>query len=215
MKNLLMSFICFLVIVYTNILTSECIQNNSKAIEAEYKLKINALSWTLEQKNEKIKNLYNMIDFMQDPYEKIKIASEQELVEDVKTYIAKYYKKSSPFAASIAENVIRHSKKQELPVEVVVAVIETESEFQPKALSKKGAKGLMQVMPKVWNLENVNLHDIDTGIKKGSDILRYYLNTSDQDLEKALFKYVGGDSSYYKKVYVNLAKFQVYRSLNK
>lgn len=215
MKNLLVSFMCFLVIVYTNILTSICIQNNSKAIEAEYKLKINILSWTLEQKNEKIKSLYNLIDFMQDPYEKIKIASEQELLEDVKAYIAKYYKKSSPFAASIAENVIRHSKKQELPVPVILAVIETESEFKPMAISRKGAKGLMQVMPKVWNLENTDLHNIGTGIEKGSNILRYYLNTSDQDMEKALFKYVGGDPSYYKKVYVNLAKFQIYRSLNK
>ncbi len=47
----------------------------------------------------------------------------------------------------IADGVVRQSK---VPAEVVFAIIKQESEFTPEAISKKGAQGLMQVMPVVW-----------------------------------------------------------------
>jgi soluble lytic murein transglycosylase-like protein len=37
-----------------------------------------------------------------------------------------------------------------VPPEVVFAIMQQESEFTPEAVSKKGARGLMQVMPVIW-----------------------------------------------------------------
>ncbi|MBU1205739.1 MAG: lytic transglycosylase domain-containing protein [Proteobacteria bacterium] len=50
-------------------------------------------------------------------------------------------------AMDIADTVI---KQNNAPVEVVFAIMKQESNFTPEAVSKKGAKGLMQVMPIVW-----------------------------------------------------------------
>ena len=50
-------------------------------------------------------------------------------------------------AMEITNAVIQQNK---IPVEVVFAIMRQESEFTPEAVSKKGAKGLMQVMPITW-----------------------------------------------------------------
>jgi len=50
-------------------------------------------------------------------------------------------------AMEITDAVIQQNK---IPVEVVFAIMRQESEFTPEAVSKKGAKGLMQVMPITW-----------------------------------------------------------------
>ena len=50
-------------------------------------------------------------------------------------------------AMDITDAVIQQNK---VPVEVVFAIMRQESEFTPEAVSKKGAKGLMQVMPITW-----------------------------------------------------------------
>lgn len=50
-------------------------------------------------------------------------------------------------AMDIADAVIQQNR---VPVEVVFAIMKQESEFTPEAVSKKGAQGLMQVMPVIW-----------------------------------------------------------------
>jgi soluble lytic murein transglycosylase-like protein len=50
-------------------------------------------------------------------------------------------------AMDITEAVMQQNH---VPVEVVLAIMKQESEFIPEAVSNKGAKGLMQIMPVVW-----------------------------------------------------------------
>ncbi len=52
----------------------------------------------------------------------------------------------------ITESILRCGSEQQLRAELVLAVMTVESDMRPSALSPKGAIGLMQVMPHVFQL---------------------------------------------------------------
>jgi len=140
--------------------------------------------------------------------------------------IAKYIKVnhqkvSREVAASIATNVLSLSEKWAIPYELVVAMIEIESGFDPQAVSSKGARGLLQVMPGIWvktfNMANqYELHEIDGGIEAGIKIMKRFLDGSDGcprgDLMQALYLYVGKDKAYAGKVLTAMAEFILFRA---
>ena len=98
-----------------------------------------------------------------------------------------------------------------LPPELILAVIETESNFDHYAISVAGAIGLMQIMP-FW-LDEIgrsddNLLHIDTNLRYGCTILRFYLDKENGDLRRALGRYNGslGKRTYPNKVIDKLSK---------
>ncbi len=99
----------------------------------------------------------------------------------------------------------------ELPPELVLAVIEVESNFDRYAVSVAGALGLMQVMP-FWLNEigrpDDNLLHTDTNLRYGCTILRFYLDKEKGDLRRALGRYNGslGKRKYPNKVIDKLSK---------
>jgi soluble lytic murein transglycosylase-like protein len=99
----------------------------------------------------------------------------------------------------------------ELPPELVLAVIEVESNFDRYAVSVAGALGLMQIMP-FWLNEigrpNDNLLHTDTNLRYGCTILRFYLDKENGDLRRALGRYNGslGKRKYPNKVIDKLSK---------
>jgi soluble lytic murein transglycosylase-like protein len=84
--------------------------------------------------------------------------------------------------------------RAELHPELVLAVIDIESAFDRFAISSAGARGLMQVMP-FWLEEldqpDANLFDIQTNLRMGCTILRYYLDRERGELGPALARYNG------------------------
>jgi len=99
----------------------------------------------------------------------------------------------------------------ELPPELILAVIEVESNFDRYAVSVAGALGLMQIMP-FWLDEigrpNDNLLHTDTNLRYGCTILRFYLDKENGDLRRALGRYNGslGKRKYPNKVIDKLSK---------
>ncbi len=78
--------------------------------------------------------------------------------------------------------------------ELVLAVIDIESNFDRFAISSAGAIGLMQVMP-FWLKEigrsDDNLVNAQTNLRMGCTILKYYLDLENQDLIRGLARYNG------------------------
>jgi soluble lytic murein transglycosylase-like protein len=105
----------------------------------------------------------------------------------------------------ILQHVHREAQRADLPPELVLAVIDIESAFDRFAISVAGARGLMQIMP-FWLNEldqpEANLFDIQTNLRMGCTILRYYLDMERGELSPALARYNGsiGKSGYPEKV---------------
>jgi soluble lytic murein transglycosylase-like protein len=81
-----------------------------------------------------------------------------------------------------------------LQPELVLAVIEVESNFDRYAVSVAGALGLMQIMP-FWLAEigrqDDNLLHVETNLRYGCTILKFYLDKENGDLRRALGRYNG------------------------
>lgn len=105
----------------------------------------------------------------------------------------------------ILKRVHYEAKRVDLPPELVLAVIDVESNFDRFAISHVGARGLMQVMP-FWLQEigrpEDNLFYIQTNLRFGCTILKYYLDMENGDLNRALGRYNGslGKRTYPNKV---------------
>lgn len=103
------------------------------------------------------------------------------------------------------------AKRVELPPELILAVIEVESNFDRYAVSVAGALGLMQIMP-FWLNEigrpNDNLLHTDTNLRYGCTILRFYYDKENGDLRRALGRYNGslGKRKYPNKVIDKLSR---------
>ena len=97
-----------------------------------------------------------------------------------------------------------------LEPELVLAVIEVESNFDTYAVSVAGALGLMQVMP-FWRNEigrpGDNLIHLETNLRYGCTILKFYLDKENGDLRRALGRYNGslGRRKYPNKVIEKLS----------
>jgi soluble lytic murein transglycosylase-like protein len=81
-----------------------------------------------------------------------------------------------------------------LDPQLVLGVIEHESNFRKYAISSADARGYMQVMPfwtKLIGTPEHNLFHLRTNLRYGCVILRFYLDTENGDLFRALGRYNG------------------------
>jgi len=94
-----------------------------------------------------------------------------------------------PFRESIA----RHCQEYGMDCKLVAAVIKVESNFNPRAVSPKGACGLMQLMPSVQKDEGVSdPFDPEQNLRAGIRYLKKMLEACQGDLGLALAAYNAG-----------------------
>jgi soluble lytic murein transglycosylase len=85
------------------------------------------------------------------------------------------------------------SKKYGIEAPLIKAVIKAESDFDPNAISHKGARGLMQIMPMNYRLLNVeNPFDPNQSIEGGARYLRDMLDRYKGSLNLSLAAYNAG-----------------------
>ncbi len=98
------------------------------------------------------------------------------------------------FRIDLLKSAHREATRVKIKPELVLAVIEVESDFDPFAISSAGARGLMQIMP-FWLKEigrpNDNLFRSNTNLRYGCTILRYYLDKENGNRIRALARYNG------------------------
>lgn len=96
---------------------------------------------------------------------------------------------------AILKTVHQQATRAHIAPELVLAVIDVESNFDRYAISKSSALGLMQVMPfwvkELGRKDKNALFDINFNVLLGCRILKYYLDMEHGDLVAALARYNG------------------------
>jgi len=89
-----------------------------------------------------------------------------------------------------------YAMRSRLPVDLVDAVIKTESSYNPRAVSNKGAKGLMQLMPETLRAMRVSdPFSPEENISAGVGLLKTLLEKYNWDYKKALAAYNAGEGA--------------------
>ena len=98
------------------------------------------------------------------------------------------------YRVSLLQSIHAEATRVGLSPALVLAVIQVESRFDRFAVSRSGARGLMQVMP-FWKKEighpGDDLFYPPTNLRYGCTILRYYMDRFNNNPEPALAQYNG------------------------
>ncbi len=97
-------------------------------------------------------------------------------------------------AGELEPVIARHSRTHRLHPALIRAVIKTESDFDPLAVSRAGAVGLMQLMPQTAaRLDVRDSYNPDENIGGGTKYLRQLLDRFNGNLPLALAAYNAGE----------------------
>jgi soluble lytic murein transglycosylase len=115
-------------------------------------------------------------------------------------YVLKYL-----YPTTYSEYVEKYAAEYNLDKNLVYSVIKAESGFDPKAISPRDAKGLMQIVDNTgkWAAEKIEINDFDssmllepqTNIRIGCWYISRLLNQYDQNIELALAAYNAGSGN--------------------
>ncbi len=107
-----------------------------------------------------------------------------------------FYRKETSRASGIGEIIHRYASRYHVEEALVRAVCKVESDFDPRAVSAKGAQGIMQLVPETAReLQVRNPLDPEENIRGGSCYLRQMLDQFDGNLELALAAYNAGPNA--------------------
>jgi soluble lytic murein transglycosylase-like protein len=115
----------------------------------------------------------------------------------VPTGSGKHRWKSAAIAPrELRQRIDEHALAQDLDPKLVEALIRAESAFNARALSNKGAMGLMQLMPGTASELGVeNAFDVEENLRGGTTYLRSLLDRFSGDVTLALAGYNAGPAA--------------------
>jgi hypothetical protein len=196
-------------------------QQNDVVLDLEKSLKeCSLLTNTVMSDNTRLMNnnkqLKSKLDVINERMKGIK-DKDDLMRRDMFLYIDHRYRSvPKTIATGIAETISYVCKNENVPPELVMGIIEIESRFNPMAISKAGARGLMQVMPewaKKFKLKHVtDLHDIEANINIGIKVLKIHIDERKGNVTKGLYYYSGKSKTYADKVYSAMGKFVAFRA---
>ncbi|MEM7184045.1 MAG: lytic transglycosylase domain-containing protein [Spirochaetota bacterium] len=124
--------------------------------------------------------------------------------------VSKQIRKKANLGSELDQFIQKAAKEKGVEPALVKAVIKAESNFNPKAVSHAGAKGMMQLMPGTAKLLGVkNIYDPYQNIKGGTTYLRDML-TKFKDKDKAIAAYNAGPGAV--KKYKGIPPYQETRN---
>ena len=130
-----------------------------------------------------------------------------EVVEEVKKIVEeggvfprrswRFSEQSQPlFQSKYNEIIIAAARQFDVDAALVSAVIKAESDYNPRIVSNKGARGLMQLMPATAERFGVtNSFDARQNIHGGTRYLRWLLDRFDRDPERSVAAYNAGEGN--------------------
>jgi len=99
-------------------------------------------------------------------------------------------------AGNFAEDIARAARVHSVDPILLTAVVRTESNFDPMAVSPKGAQGLMQLMPQTAERFGVaDVFDVSDNVDGGARYLSWLLNRFDGQTDLALAGYNAGEGA--------------------
>mgnify|MGYP001190305747 CR=1 FL=1 len=127
-----------------------------------------------------------------DPKFKLYIRESKEDVGDENHFSSvSYIKDSNQYDSLISEL----SKRYQVDFALIKAMIRAESGFNPFAVSRKGAKGLMQLMPETASRMNVsNIFNPRENVEGGVRYFKHLLSLFNNDLRLSLAAYNAGEN---------------------
>lgn len=94
---------------------------------------------------------------------------------------------------TIDQSISQAGEKHHIDPDFITSVVRAESGFHPRAVSAKGARGLMQLMPQTAaGLGVKDSFDTNENVQAGTQYLRQLLEKFDYDAVKALAAYNAG-----------------------
>jgi len=135
------------------------------------------------------KGVIHFTNCPRDPKFKLYIRESNEDVGNENAGI--YVKDSAQYDSLISE----FSQKYQVDFALIKAMIRAESGFNPLAVSRKGAKGLMQLMPETASRMNVsNVFSPRENIEGGVRHFKNLLSLFDNDVRLSLAAYNAGEN---------------------
>ncbi|MEN8222116.1 MAG: lytic transglycosylase domain-containing protein [Acidobacteriota bacterium] len=125
-----------------------------------------------------------------------------------------------PMYSNIVDSVYSKSIEYDFKPELVLSIIQVESNFNPKAISYRGAYGLMQINLAVWddelNIDKNRIFELEYNIDLGLQVLKRYYDESNGNLKRAIHLYNNGykynNLKYVKKIDSTMISFTPFRA---